>query len=62
MPERYGKFATWRLDESRLLCGSQSTRRAPVSSQYWVVASVLLKMRFPPFCSEGEARGAQRWT
>src|SRR6266567_1162609 len=48
-PNRYGQFATSRLDESRLLavCKVSDVLRCP-SSWLGVCFSLVLKIRFPP--------------
>jgi len=54
-PERYGQFATSRLDESRLLVVRKvsGVRRCPVVVLGWL-RSLVLKMRFPPSVVESK--------
>src|SRR5258705_9683666 len=55
VPERYGQFATSRLDESRLLavCKVSDVLRCP-SSWLGVCFSLVLKIRFPPSVVESK--------
>jgi len=54
VPERYGKFETSRLDESRLLAIREvsDVRRCP--RLVWSLLSLVLKMRFPPSVVEAK--------
>jgi len=55
VPERYGQFATLRLDESRLFAIREVSDVLRCPSSRWVFAfSLVLKMRFPPSVVESK--------